>query len=191
MRPAVPWTRWLFAVVPFALLSFAMFGLSASSQKAQQIPLTQSRALLQSWNDVGRKLIAMAEDFPEDKYDFRPAPAQRTFAEQLLHVAGSNDLFSDIASGKKAVDDEDRAHYPGKSAVIAYLKKSFDKGAAAITAKGEAGMSEIVIDSESGQRLPLAALGWELIEHSGEHYGQLVAYYRVAGLVPPESRPKK
>jgi uncharacterized damage-inducible protein DinB len=168
-----------------------MFGLSASSQKAQQIPLTQSRALLQSWNDVGRKLIAMAEDFPEDKYDFRPAPAQRTFAEQLLHVAGSNDLFSDIASGKKAVDDEDRAHYPGKSAVIAYLKKSFDKGAAAITAKGEAGMSEIVIDSESGQRLPLAALGWELIEHSGEHYGQLVAYYRVAGLVPPESRPKK
>jgi hypothetical protein len=47
------------------------------------------------------------------------------------------------------------------------------------------------MDSESGQRLPLAALGWELIEHSGEHYGQLVAYFRVAGLVPPESRPKK
>jgi uncharacterized damage-inducible protein DinB len=169
-----------------------MFGPGASSQKAQQPPLTQSQALLQSWNDIGWKLIAMAEDFPEDKYDFRPAPprpapAQRTFAEQLLHVAGSNDLFSDIARGQKAIDDEDSAHFPGKSAVLAYLKKSFDKGAAAIAAKGEAGMSETVVDSESGQRLPLAALGWELIEHSGEHYGQLVVYYRVAGLVPPES----
>jgi hypothetical protein len=75
----------------------------------------------------------------------------------LLHVAGPNDLFSDIASGKKAVDDEDRAHFSGKSAVVAYLKKSFEKGAAAITAKGEAGLSEAVVDSESGQRLPLAA----------------------------------
>jgi uncharacterized damage-inducible protein DinB len=191
MRPPVSRTRSLFAIVSFALLSFALFGPGASSQKAQQPPLTQSQALWQSWNDIGRRLIAMAEDFPEDKYDFRPAPAQRTFAEQLLHVAGSNDLFSDIASGKKAVDDEDRAHYPGKSAVVAYLKKSFDKGAAAITAKGDAGLAETVVDSESGQRLPLAVLGWELIEHSGEHYGQLVVYYRVAGLVPPESRPKK
>src|SRR5208282_6550749 len=103
MRPAVSRITWLFAVVPFALLSFAMFGPSASSQRAQQPPLTQSQALLQSWNDIGRKLIAMAEDFPEDKYDFRPAAAQRTFAEQLLHVAGSNDLFSDISSGKRAV----------------------------------------------------------------------------------------
>jgi uncharacterized damage-inducible protein DinB len=191
MRPAVRRTGWLLAIAPFALLSFAMFGPSASSQKAQQLPLTQSQALLQSWNDIGRKLIAMADDFPEEKYDFRPSPAQRTFAEQLLHVAGSNDLFSDIASGTKPVDDEDRAHYPGKSAVVAYLKKSSDKGAAAIAAKGEAGMSETVVDSESGQRLPLAVLAWELIEHSGEHYGQLVVYYRVAGLVPPESRPKK
>jgi uncharacterized damage-inducible protein DinB len=183
--------HWLFAVVLFVLLSFATVGPRASNQKAPQPPLTQSQALLQSWNDIGRKLIAMAEDFPEDKYDFRPAPAQRTFAEQLLHVAGSNDLFSDIAGGKKAVDDEDPAHYPGKSAVVAYLKKSFEKGAAAITAKGDVGLAETVVDSESGQRLPLAALGWELAEHSGEHYGQLVVYYRVAGLVPPESRPRK
>ena len=191
MRHRSRQARRLLTVILFALLSFATFGPCASSQKAQQPPLTQSQALLQSWNDIGRKLIAMAEDFPEDKYDFRPVSGQRTFAEQLLHVAGSNDLFSDIASGKKAVDDEDRAHFPGKSAVVAYLKKSFEIGAAAITAKGEAGLSEAVVDSESGQRLPLAALGWELAEHSGEHYGQLVVYYRVAGLVPPESRPRK
>jgi len=50
----------------------------------------ESKVVLDSWNDIGRKLIAMAEDFPEDKYDFKPTPAQRSFAEQLLHVAGAN-----------------------------------------------------------------------------------------------------
>src|ERR1700684_1147611 len=51
------------------------------------------KVVLDSWNEVGRKLIAMAEDFPEDKYDFKPTPAQRSFAEQLLHAAGSNYFF--------------------------------------------------------------------------------------------------
>src|SRR5258706_8371677 len=55
-----------------------------------------SQAVLETWNDVGRKLIAMAEDFPEDKYDFKPAPAQRSFAEQLLHMAGANYFFTNL-----------------------------------------------------------------------------------------------
>ena len=53
-------------------------------------PDPPSKVVLDTWNDVGRKLIAMAEDFPEDKYDFKPTPAQRSFAEQLLHAAGAN-----------------------------------------------------------------------------------------------------
>ncbi len=50
------------------------------------------KVVVDSWNDIGRKLIAMAEDFPEDKYDFKPTPAQRSFAEQLLHAAGQKML---------------------------------------------------------------------------------------------------
>src|SRR5450432_3573847 len=53
-----------------------------------------SEAVLQQWNDIGRKLVAMAEDFPEDKYDFKPTPAQRSFAEQLLHAAGGGYYFT-------------------------------------------------------------------------------------------------
>src|SRR6201981_1210915 len=60
-----------------------------------------SRVLLDNWNGIGRKLIAMAEDFPEDKYDFKPTPAQRSFADQLLHAAGANYIFTDTANGKK------------------------------------------------------------------------------------------
>jgi uncharacterized damage-inducible protein DinB len=158
---------------------------------AKKSPLTLSQAALAQWNEIGRKLIAMAEDFPEDKYDFKPVPAQRSFAEQLLHVAGSNDYFTDLAAGKKPVDDESRDHYKTKAAVVAYLKKSFADGAAMIKSKGDAGLAQTVETIESHDVVPLADLAYGLIEHSGEHYGQLVVYYRVAGLVPPESRPKK
>jgi hypothetical protein len=48
-----------------------------------------SAALLKEWNEIGRKLIAMAEDFPEDKYDFKAAPTARTFAERLIHAAAA------------------------------------------------------------------------------------------------------
>jgi len=153
--------------------------------------MTIAQATREDWNDIGRQLIAMAEDFPEDKYDFTPNPAQRTFAEQLLHVAGSNDLFTAVGKGQKPVDDEDRSHYKTKAAVVAYLKKSFAEGADIIQAKGDSGMLQTVVASESQDKEPLVVLAYELIEHSGEHYGQLVVYYRVAGMVPPESRPKK
>jgi uncharacterized damage-inducible protein DinB len=162
-----------------------------AAKKAAPPALSPSQAVLEAWNDIGRKLTAMAEDFPEDKYDFKPTPAQRSFAEQLLHMAGSNDFFTDVAKGQKPVDDELRANYKTKAAVVAYVKKSFADGAAVIKAKGDAGMSQVVVASESGERVPLADVAYGLIEHAGEHYGQLVVYYRLAGLVPPESRPKK
>jgi uncharacterized damage-inducible protein DinB len=163
----------------------------AAQNVAAKAALSPSQAVLASWNEIGRKLIAMAEDFPEDKYDFRPVPVQRSFADQLLHVAGSNDLFTSVAQGRKPLDDEERVHYPTKLKVVDYLKKSFADGAAVIQEKGDRGMASSVVDAESHQTMQLSDLAYELIEHSGEHYGQLVVYYRVAGMVPPESRPKK
>src|SRR5258707_9161519 len=102
-----------------------------------------SQAVLEQWNDIGRKLTAMAEDFPEDKYDFKPTPAQRSFAEQLLHMAGANYFFINIANGEKppAQEDPSRAKYKTKADVVAFEKKSFADGAAAIKAKGDAGMA--------------------------------------------------
>ena len=75
--------------------------------------------------------------------------------------------------------------------MVAYVKKSFADGAAAIKAKGDKGMSDLVIDPYSNQQVRVSDMAYGFIEHSGEHYGQLAVYYRVAGLVPPESRPKK
>ena len=65
----------------------SLLSITAAAQNASaKAALSPSQAVLTLWNDVGRKLIAMAEDFPEDKYEFKPAPAQRSFADQLLRL---------------------------------------------------------------------------------------------------------
>ena len=104
----------------FALFA-ATFAIPAHSQEAAKkdgppkAADPELKVVLDSWNDVGRKLIAMAEDFPEDKYDFKPKPEQRSFAEQLLHAAGANYYFINPVMGKKPPAEEDlkqigRAH---------------------------------------------------------------------------------
>ena len=159
---------------------------------APKPPPSPSQALLAGWNDVGRRLVAMAEDFPEDKYDFKPNPAQRSFAEQLLHAAGANYFLISPAKGQKPpAGDPKRADFKTKAAVVDFVKKSFADGADLIKQKGDAGMSDLYVDPFSGQQSRFSDGAWGLLEHSGEHYGQLVVYYRVAGLIPPESRPKK
>jgi hypothetical protein len=156
-------------------------------------------ALLKQWNDIGRKLVAMAEDFPSDKYDFKAAPSSRGFAERLIHAAAANYYFTNLAMGEKPPAEEDapRSQFKDKAAVIAYVKKSFADGAAAIKSKGDKGLMEAVVDpfaedvpgNAGKEQIRLIDLAYALNEHSGECYGQLTVYYRAAGMVPPESRP--
>ncbi len=151
-----------------------------------------SQAVLEQWNDVGRRLIAIAEDMPEDKYDYKPNPDSRTFVGQLLHAAGSMYYFTDFALGQKPryPDDPKRDNLKTKAEIVAFVKKAVQDGADAIKSKGDKGLNEAVNDG--GPHLDrLYDLAYGLIEHSGEHYGQLVVYYRANGMVPPESRPKK
>ena len=166
---------------------------AAKKDAAVKPAASPSQAVLDTWNDVGRKLTAMAEDFPEDKYDFKPTPAQRSFAEQLLHMAGANYFFTNLAMGQKPPAEEDpkRDQYKTKADIVTFVKKSFADGAAAIKAKGDKGMNSLLVDPFSHQQTRVSDMAYGLIEHCGEHYGQLVVYYRLSGLVPPESRPKK
>ena len=180
----------LFAV---AIVAIPVHAQDAKKDAAVKPADSPSKVVLDSWNDIGRKLIAMAEDFPEDKYDFKPTPAQRSFAEQLLHAANTTYFFTNLALGQKPPAEEDpkRDQYKTKADVVAFVKKAFADGAAAIKAKGDKGMSDLIIDPFAHQQVRISDAAYGFIEHSGEHYGQLAVYYRIAGLVPPESRPKK
>ena len=167
-----------------ALVVFS--GASATVVRAQDAAAkktkTPSEAVLESWNDVGNRLITMAEDWPEDKYTYKLTPDVRTFQQVLLHVAGSNyDFLNHVAGSKlgEAANDPAVASYKTKAETVAYLKKSVTDGAALIQKEGDAGVLKH-LDYWIGY-----------VEHMGEHYGLLVAYYRANNQVPPESRPKK
>ena len=110
----------------------------------------------------------------------------------MLHAAGANYYFTNPVTGKKSASTRipKRDQYKTKADMVAFVKKSFADGAAAIQAKGDKGMSDLVVDPFAHQQVRIYDFAYGFIEHGGEHYGQLVVYYRLAGLVPPESRPR-
>ena len=182
-----------FLAIVLLALAFPAYGQDAMKKDAAAKPAeAESKVVLDSWNEIGRKLTAMAEDFPEDKYDFKPTPAQRSFAEQLLHAAGSCYYFTNPATGQKppAAEDPKRDQYKSKADIVAFVKKAFADGATAIQSKGEKGLTTEVVYFDH-QKARVLDIAYGIVEHGGEHYGQLVVYYRLAGLVPPESQPKK
>ena len=166
---------------------------SAKKTEALKPPPSPSQAILEQWNEIGRKLVAMAEDLPENKYDYKPHPDSRTFVAQLLHVSASMYYFTDVAQGQKVRygDDPSRDQLKTKAQIVAFVKKSVEDGANLIKAKGDAGMAAVIGYPGTNEQQRLSEIAYSTIEHSGEHYGQLVVYYRINGMVPPESRPKK
>jgi len=178
-----------------ALLLAGCFAVSsAHAQDAKKAPpkpaLGPSAALLEEWNDLGRRLIAIAEDMPEDKYDYKPKPEMRSWLGQLAHASQANYYFINPVEGKPfPADDPDMSQLKTRAQVVAFVKKCFQDGADIITKEGDAGMSKIV--NGGGQLTRIDSLAYSLIGHGNEHYGQIVVYYRLNGMVPPESRPKK
>jgi uncharacterized damage-inducible protein DinB len=166
---------------------------SAKKAEALKPPPSPSQAVLEQWNEIGRKLVAMAEDLPADKYDYKPHPDSRSFVANLLHVSASMYYFTDVAQGRKVRygDDPSRDQLKTKAQIVAFVKKSVEDGANLIKAKGDAGMAAVIQYPGTNEQQRLSELAYSVIEHSGEHYGQLVVYYRINGMVPPESRPKK
>ena len=184
-----------FTLIAAVLLAACCFAIPSRAQemKPAQAPkpaLGPSASLLEEWNDIARRLTVIAEDMPEDKYDFKPKPEMRSWVSQLLHGAQGSYYFINPVLGKPLPkDDPDMSQLKTRAQVVAFVKKCFDDGAEVIKAQGDAGMSKTV--QLGPQMYRIDALGYDLIGHANEHYGQIVVYYRLNGLVPPESRPKK
>src|SRR6266446_8767453 len=95
-------------LVAATLLAAVGMSLHSQAQTQNQPPSparSRSDEVLVRWNDIGNKLVAMAKDFPEDKYDFKVQKDQRTFAQNLLHVAAIDYFLIGKVSGTKAGPD--------------------------------------------------------------------------------------
>ena len=175
--------------VLFALLVTAVTAAAQSKPAASPSVPSPAEATLQAWNEAYAMLIEMAEDFPEDKYDYKATPEVRSFAEQLLHVTGSPYFFISVCTGQRGGEGPfTREKFKNKAEVVAALKKAAEAGAAFIREQGDAGLSKpakLPWESETRNALWVWNVG---ARHAGEHYGQLVVYYRLNGIVPPASR---
>jgi len=183
-----------FLAVAAILLAGGMGMQPVRAQEAKKaIPkhaLSSSGALLAGWNELGHRMIAIAEDIPEDKYDYKPKPEMRSWVGQLAHAAQANYFFINAALGKpEPADEPDMSQLKTRAQLVAFVTKCFQDGADVIKAKGDAGMAKTV--DAFGQMIRIDALGYGMIGHGNNHYGQIVVYYRLNGMVPPESRPKK
>ena len=175
-------TRLISGTIVGVLAALAFVTAAKAQESSNKKPPTPSQAILDNWNDIGNRLVAMAEDWPEDKYGYRPTTGVRSFAEVIRHIAGSNYGMINQALNKKVGvegDDPSSEMFKTKAQIAEYLKKSVADGAAAIQQLGDVGVMKHLDDW----------VGY--VEHMGEHYGQLVVYYRNNGVVPPASRPKK
>src|SRR5215472_1210358 len=187
-------------LVAVTLLAPAGTSLYAQAQQQSQSPgPVRSRAdeILEWWNHIGNKLIAMAKDFPEDKYDFKVQKDQRTFAENLLHVAAVDyDLITRVSESNMGPDFGKDKHNPSRDAyktkadVVKLLEDAVAAGAVVIQQQSDAGLNQAMpFGWETGRHTVHVSYIWlTAIEHSTEHFGQLVVYYRANNLVPPESR---
>jgi len=152
----------------------------AFAQAPKQAP-TPAQSIAGNFNSVNRRILEMAKDFPEDKYNFKPKPEMRTFGEVILHIMAGNTYAAKIGRGEKAdwdAEEVDPKKYAGKAQIVAAFQKSVDDATATLKAIPPEQFSKSISPWIS------------VIEHSGEHYGLLVAYYRLNGIVPPASRPQ-
>jgi len=128
---------------------------------------------------VHKNILDMAQDFPADKYDFRLKPEMRSFGEVIVHVTSGIVYAAKKGRGENVNWDEiDAKNYKTKDQIVALLQKSIADATATVKSVPE--------ESFTKNLQPWLSV----IEHSAEHYGLLVAYYRANGMVPPASRPQ-
>ena len=183
----------LVAVTLLALTGTSLYAQGQSQNQPTGSARSRAEETLEWWNHIGNRLIAMAKDFPEDKYDFKVQKDDRTFALNLLHAAALDFVLIRRISGSNVGpdfgggDNPSRDAFKTKADVVKFVQEAVADGAKVIQQQGDAGLDNTA--KFFGNRLAHNSSIWTFaIEHSGEHYGQLVVYYRANNMVPPDSR---
>jgi uncharacterized damage-inducible protein DinB len=144
---------------------------------AQQKSPTPAQSIGRNFDSINKRILDMAQDFPADKYDFKPSKEVRSFGDVIVHVLSGNVYAAKAGKGEQVNWDElNPKDFKGKAEIVAALQKSIAD-------------ADATLKSVPEERFGKTLRPWiDVIEHAAEHYGQLVVYYRLNGLVPPESR---
>ncbi len=165
---------------------------------------TVGTALMRTFGSQEYEFRSAAEAMPEDKYNFRPSAATksneptsigptelRTFADQVKHVACANFAFSAELNGKEPpanCENGGPSTAKTRTELLTYLRNSFAAMNASINAISSKNMYDPIEGRYAGPNTRLGLAG-TAIWHVADHFGQLVMYLRLNGIVPPASRP--
>jgi uncharacterized damage-inducible protein DinB len=194
------------AVLGFSAIALRSGVMSAVAASAPAAAVTQQTAqpapTIASVVDgeisgIEKEIVAAAEAMPEDRFNFSPESLKipgseykgvRTFAGQVKHVAVANHFFWAPLTGDTVPDAWEHENAPenlkSKAEIIQFLKESFalgHKAAATLTA-------ENILQSPGHSKSTRLFLATFAVAHAYDHYGQMVEYLRMNGIVPPASR---
>jgi hypothetical protein len=169
---------------------------AAQYNKGKDEHRTVTQVLDQAVSYAERQFVPAAEAMPEDKFGFAPTSGEfkgvRTFAEQIKHVAAVNYLYgAAILTEKPPVDVGDEsgpASIKTKAEIITYLKDSFAYVHKSIQTIDERNLVEPVKSPYGEGSVTRLGVATSVGAHCSDHYGQMIEYLRMNGIVPPGSR---
>lgn len=149
-----------------------------------------SQAIKKAWDDAKGNIQSSADQMPEPDYAFKPVEQVRTFGQILAHVAGANYVFCSAARAEKSPFTEDHfeTNAKTKEAIVKALNNSITYCDVAYTGLTDAKAAESVAMPFGMASAPRASALMGNTGHLQEHYGNLVTYFRIKGMVPPSSR---
>jgi uncharacterized damage-inducible protein DinB len=171
--------------VVFLLLSFSL--LSVRPLLAQTAPEGIWQGYDGEWLHVSQQLVALAEATPEEKFSWRPAPGVRSTSEVYMHIAMANFYLLSVTGPKMPADMKEgmEKSVTLKADVISWLKRSLDAVKQAHLAETPKGLQRKVHIADRDATVDGMYL--RIVIHANEHMGQLIAYARMTGVVPPWS----
>ncbi|MGA9717955.1 MAG: DinB family protein [Acidobacteriaceae bacterium] len=177
------------ALLLFLIFALPVFGIGAAHAQNK----FQTEGLWEGydgeWVHVSQQLIALAEAIPADKYSWRPAPGVRSVSEVFMHIALANFELLSFTGPKLPADlksNDLEKTVTKKADVIAWLKRSLD---AVKTARANLKPGDLERKVKiAGKTVTVDGMYLRIIIHDNEHMGQLVAYARMNGIVPPWSK---
>lgn len=192
-------SRKTIAVISVCFLICAASFAQSNSQSSSAAP-TIASVLDRQLSSIEKEIMGSADAVPADKFDFSPATANipgdfktpkpvRTLSEQLKHIGDALEAYSDLIMGQKPPESNDEngpANLKTKSDVINYLKTEFAKAHSAINTINQ----QNAVEPLGGTPRTRLALAVGIIGHSNNHYGQIIEYLRMNGMVPVESQPQ-
>src|SRR5262245_46542984 len=130
-------------------------------------------------------MMKIADAMPEERFGYKPTPAQRSFGEQLLHVADDNIALLKLV-GRSASAPSTRRKLTSKADILAALAESYEYGLAVLGEQNDHSIAETVrVPNFVGTR---ARLVWSAIGHAWDEYGVLTVYLRLNAIIRPASR---